>query len=212
LAEAFGVPAMSFGSTNRTDDLLAPEAPYAKALWDWLGCPYIAVDIDGSPHALPLDLNFDEVPAEHKGRYQLVMNLGTTEHVANQIQAMKIIHDLTAPGGVMIHNVPMQGFSNHGLVNYNPKFFWMLARGCRYHWLYLNVSVGQDVPISPDIVGEMERLNPLEARHLRGVHLKDAGIMIALQKQEDIPFVAPLDLGTASLMANKALLARYWGN
>jgi hypothetical protein len=36
------------------------------------------------------------VPPEHKRKYHLVTNFGTTEHVANQIPAMKIIHDLTA--------------------------------------------------------------------------------------------------------------------
>ena len=72
------------------------------------------------------------------GRYDLVTNFGTTEHVANQLNAMKIIHDLTAVGGVMIHNVPLQGFMNHGLVNYNMKFFWMLARSNGYEWVLVN--------------------------------------------------------------------------
>jgi hypothetical protein len=55
--------------------------PFAKDFWDWLGCPYVAIDYDRSPHIIPLDLNFDNVPAEHKGRHQLVTNFGTTEHV-----------------------------------------------------------------------------------------------------------------------------------
>jgi hypothetical protein len=68
----------------------------------------MAADVDTAPHTIRLDLNFDDVPDKHKGKYQLVTNFGTTEHVANQNQAMKIIHDLTAVGGVMVHNLPMQ--------------------------------------------------------------------------------------------------------
>jgi hypothetical protein len=77
-----------------------------------------------------LDLNFDGngIPTEHKGKYSLVTNFGTTEHVTNQLNAFKVIHDLTMPNGVMIHEVPAQGMFNHGLVNYNPKFFWVVEQ------------------------------------------------------------------------------------
>src|SRR4051812_623146 len=111
---------------------LETTAPPAREFWNWLGFRYAAIDIDGSPGSLPLDLNFDDVPAEMRGRFGLVTNFGTTEHVANQINAFKIIHDLTAPGGLMIHEVPAQGMLNHGLINYNFKFFWMLARSNGY--------------------------------------------------------------------------------
>ena len=100
------------------------------------GSGYAAIDIDASPGSIPLDLNFDDVPAEFKASFALVTNFGTTEHVANQLNAFKTIHDLAEVGGVMIHTVPAQGYMNHGLVNYNPKFFWMLARSNGYKWLY----------------------------------------------------------------------------
>src|SRR5690242_10168804 len=35
----------------------SPAAPAARELWKWLGCSYSAIDIDGSPGAIPLDLN-----------------------------------------------------------------------------------------------------------------------------------------------------------
>jgi hypothetical protein len=62
-----------------------------------------------------LDLDFDGIPTEHKGKYSLVTNFGTTEHVANQLNAFKIIDELTALNGVMVHELPAQGWFNHGL-------------------------------------------------------------------------------------------------
>src|SRR5580704_16934558 len=35
----------------------SPAAPPARELWMWLGCSYASIDIDGSPGAIPLDLN-----------------------------------------------------------------------------------------------------------------------------------------------------------
>ena len=69
-------------------------------------------------------LNHDEISAFRK--YHLVTNFGTTEHVANQLNAFEIIHELTAPKGVMVHSVPAQGATSiMDVINYNPKFFWM---------------------------------------------------------------------------------------
>jgi hypothetical protein len=102
---------------------LAADAPPARDFWQWLGFDYAAIDIDGSPGSIPLDLNYDSLPPEAVGKYHLVTNFGTTEHVANQLNAFKIIHELTVVTGLMIHHLPIQGMLNHGLVNYNVKFF-----------------------------------------------------------------------------------------
>jgi hypothetical protein len=66
------------------------------------------------------------------------VNFGTTEHVANQLNAFKLIHDLAAKGCIMVHTLPSHGQFNHGLVNYNPKFFWMLARSNGYRLLHMS--------------------------------------------------------------------------
>src|SRR5947209_5154636 len=51
---------------------LDPVAPQARRFYEWLGFSYAAVDIDGSPDALPLDLNYDSCPLEQIAHYQLV--------------------------------------------------------------------------------------------------------------------------------------------
>jgi hypothetical protein len=71
-------------STPSEPERLDNTDPLARIFWEWLGFEYLAIDIDGSPGSVPLDLNCDELPAEFKGRFQLVTNFGTTEHVANQ--------------------------------------------------------------------------------------------------------------------------------
>jgi hypothetical protein len=117
----------------------------ARKLYEAIGLSYRCIDSSGEFGALPLDLNFDAVPAEEKGKYGLVTNFGTSEHVANQINCFKAIHDLTQPGGYMIHGVPYTGYTVHGLINYTPKFFWALERGNRYELVKLYVH-GNKLP------------------------------------------------------------------
>ena len=191
--------------------LLCPDAPRARQFWTWLGLDYAAIDIDGSPGSIPLDLNYDNVPSQAKGKYQLVTNFGTTEHVANQLHAFKIIHDLTALGGVIIHNVPTQGMLNHGLINYNPKFFWMLARSNAYKWLHMDFSLSRSAhSLPPDIVDFITGFVPRFAERIRGYGAADCGLTVVMQKVRDIAYVPPLDVNTGTRTSNKVLEMRYW--
>lgn len=190
---------------------LCPDAPRARDFWTWLGFEYAAIDIDGSPDSIALDLNFDQVPAKTRGKFDVVTNFGTTEHVANQLNAFKIIHDLAAPNAVMLHNLPAQGMLNHGLVNYNPKFFWMLARSNGYKWLYANFTWARTPYELPTNILEHARpFAPDIASRLRDYRTSDCGIVVALQKIFDIPYVPPLDVDSDVRTDNPVLAQRYW--
>ena len=152
LGQLFGVsrtldlPSADSPDTSFGDRHLQPTAPFAREFWEWLGFKYAAVDIDGNPGSLPLDLNYDGAPWSSRKKFNLVTNFGTTEHVSNHLNAFKLIHDLTAQRGIMVHRLPCQGMFNHGFVNYNFKFFWMLARSNGYKFVHADFT---DLP-EPD--------------------------------------------------------------
>lgn len=176
-------------------DHLDINAPLARPFYEWLGFRYAAIDVDGSPGSIPLDLNHDAAPDSERGRYQLVTNFGTTEHVANQLNAFRVIHDLTAPGGIMFHKVPAQGMFNHGLFNYNPKFFWMLGRSNGYELLHMDF-VGDDAYYNlPQNIAEMvAEFQPSIRQRKDNYRAIDCNLVFVLQKRFELPFIAPLDL------------------
>jgi hypothetical protein len=192
-------------------ELLHPEAPFARDFWTWLGFEYASIDIDGSPGSIPLDLNYDEVPDSARGKYHLLTNFGTTEHVANQLNAFKVAHDLTAPGGIMVHHLPTQGMANHGLVNYNPKFFWLLGRSNGYRILdfdFFPSPVSYELP--KDIRDYTGSFRPDLTVRMKDYKLADAVMLVVFQKAYDVPFVAPIDVNTGARTDNKILESRYW--
>jgi len=192
-------------------ELLDPEAPFARDFWTWLGFEYASIDIDGSPGSIPLDLNYDDVPDRVLGKYHLVTNFGTTEHVANQLNAFKLVHDLTAIGGIMVHHLPAQGMASHGFVNYNPKFFWMLGRSNGYRILdfdFFPSMTSYELP--KDIHDYTSSFRPNLRDHLKDYKLTDAMMLVVFQKVYDIPFVAPIDMNTGTTTDNKVLETRYW--
>jgi hypothetical protein len=140
------------------------------------------IDIDGSEGSIPLDLNYDAAPQEVKGKYDFVTNFGTTEHVANQLNAFEIIHDLTSPGSLMVHALPAQGMLNHGLINYNFKFFWMLARSNDYKIVHADFLHSQEFYGLPDYMIDFLRAASLRAETAwESARVADAFIVIAMQ-------------------------------
>jgi hypothetical protein len=194
-----------------SSQVLDSNAPFARDFWRWLGFQYAAIDIDGSAGSIPLDLNFDSIPPEHEGKYNLVTNFGTTEHVANQLNAFKIIHDLTAPNGIMVHELPAQGMFNHGLVNYNPKFFWLLARSNGYKFIHSDFLPSPTYSGLPDNVIKFLNSNNLAPLHpFSDYKVADAGIFAVMQKSFDIAFVPPIDVNSGTPTEIESLRRRYW--
>jgi hypothetical protein len=188
---------------------LAADAPPARLLWEWLGYEYRSIDIDGSPGAIDLDLNFDSIPADMCNQFDLVTNFGTTEHVVNQLNAFKIMHDLACVGGLMVHALPSQGYLNHGLINYNPKFFWMLARsnGYKWHGFRYHYEDPTQYPFPNNII---EALSEPDASQLAGRVVTDTSMYILLEKRYDMSFIPPIDITDCAQAPSAALHKRYW--
>jgi hypothetical protein len=187
------------------------ERPLSIRFWQSLGFEYLSVDIEGE-NILPLDLNFDRVPLHLRNRYHLATNFGTTEHVVNQLNAFKILHDLVGPGCIMLHNVPSAGFLDHGLVNYTPKFFWRLARANGYRvtaFRYIgNPTEKQRIPAPirdyfKSLDAEFEAKEPQMA-------YSNMSLLVGLQKQFDIDFVPPIDLADDAEAPTEEIRDRYW--
>src|ERR1700683_1303853 len=58
------------------------------------GSPYRhqSVDLYPGKSVIEVDLNTFVVPAEHRGAFDLVANLGTTEHIFDQTNVFRCIH------------------------------------------------------------------------------------------------------------------------
>lgn len=113
----------------------------AKNLYESLGFNYTSIDIDNEeknedPNSnIIMDLNFDYLENAHFNKFDLVTNYGTSEHLLNQLNFFKTMHDLTNKNGLMIHELPCMFGINHGMFKYEPKFFTDLARSNSYEIL-----------------------------------------------------------------------------
>lgn len=96
------------------------------------GIGYDAIDIADGFKTTLLDLNCDQLPDAMIGHYDLVLNFGTTEHIINQENSFKSIHDAAKPSAHIWHQLPSSGYVDHGYFCYTGKFFVDLAKYNNY--------------------------------------------------------------------------------
>ncbi len=120
-----------------------------------------SIDRQG-PGALDYDLN-RPLPTALDQPYDIVINTGTAEHVFDQGQLFRTVHDHTAVGGLMVHAFPVAGCAEHGFYTYQPNLLRELAAANGYRLLAAVTS----------------RTGGDEVLHL------------AWQKVEGLPFVVP---------------------
>lgn len=89
-----------------------------------------SIDLSGTESALRYDLN-RPLP-EHLPQFDVLINTGTLEHVFDQRQVWQSCHELTAPGGLMVHVAPMAGWFNHGFYTVQPTLLADLAAANSY--------------------------------------------------------------------------------
>ena len=131
------------------------------------------------------------MPAQFADAFDLVVNTGTTEHIANQDNAFRVIHDLARKGGVTYHEVPA-GMTDHGLINYNPRFFWKMRDANDYEVLSMKVCASDEEPVPPHVQENNERFGGGESLGLS--HLTPISIRVSFRKRNRQPFASPLDL------------------
>ncbi len=87
-------------------------------------CPALKTEI--------LDLNREGLPVKYRDHFDVVLNFGTTEHIINQMNTFRVMHDALKAGGIFFHQVPRSGWTDHGYFCYHNGFFEDIAKANDY--------------------------------------------------------------------------------
>jgi hypothetical protein len=151
------------------------------------GFGYTALDIFHATRTILFDLNAHEPGPEIAGKFDLVMNFGTTEHVLNQWLSFRTIHLLPEVGGLMYHDLPMAGYIHHAFFRYDPMFFDQIAQANGYELIGQYIS-GGSFRDTPRKLLEQGYPHPT---------FEDMGIEAIFRKPDTEPFRVPLETSTS---------------
>lgn len=146
---------------------------------------YLCIDAGGSDteHKLIADLN--RPIKEQKPDIQtfdIVTNLGTSEHCFDQVGVFRNVHDLCEVNGLIIHNLCSQGLVNHGYYNYHPRFAFEMAQANQYQILKMWFTVDFTSELIEYTKDNFELYDD-----------RDIMIYVILKKTRNAPFRLPFD-------------------
>jgi SAM-dependent methyltransferase len=156
-------------------------------------CPALRTEI--------FDLNTQDVPAPYRNRFDVVLNCGTTEHVINQMNSFRVMHDAVKPGGIVFHQVPSVGWLDHGYFTYHPTFFDDLVAANDYelvdrwfvperHMTLDHAAIDVRSPYTPQVPRSVDPAQLL-------VQVQCFNITVIVRKVRDVPFRVGLELATS---------------
>lgn len=131
----------------------------AKKLFTHLGMKDTSIDWNGKDGAIALDL---AKPINNIGPFDIILNGGTAEHVYDQYECWKNIHNLCKVGGLVVSIGPLSGnWLKHSPWRYSLEFFDCLSfinnydllerkvvtfknqRGLDFHYISFRKNMGQ---------------------------------------------------------------------
>ena len=170
---------------------------------------YVSFDIAAGYRTILLDLNNAAVPDALWGKFDLVLNFGTTEHILNQLNCFKVVHDATKVGGHIFHSLPAVGYVDHGYITYTGRCFFDVAGFNGYDlvacWFDGYDSSGGVLDSLksysvhfPALKTAINRIADTEkGRILRDLRIPDINIYVICRKLKDGPFRGALDFSTS---------------
>lgn len=128
------------------DRVLNAHGGYAEGLFEHLGARQVSsfdvADYEGATHLHDMNL---PLPEHCKGRYSMVLDGGSLEHVFNIATALKNCLEMVAVGGHYLAISPANNFMGHGFYQLSPELYFSVLRLINGYQL-VRVLVYEDRP------------------------------------------------------------------
>lgn len=155
--------------------------PDAESYFSLLGCDLHVYDIVQERGCERIcDLNEKGNLDYAKGFYDIVLDVGTAEHVINVWQALVNMASMVKVGGHILHENPHSGWTNHGFFSLHPTLFYDFYTSNGFEIVNLNLTTRN---------GDQYECHPTKRMKLG--ELRDVNIFCMAKRKEDVPFSFP---------------------
>jgi SAM-dependent methyltransferase len=178
---------------------------FVGELLERAGLRYLSLDIADGYRTEIFDLNRRSLDDNLRGTFDAVINYGTTEHVLNQLNAFRVIHDAAKPGAYMVHSVPAVGYADHGYFTYTPRLFLDIASyngyelvSCEFQGPTTGKGLFGIVQIYQTYFPALsETLKQADCSEFSNSNVPDIGISVVFRKKNNAGFCVPMEMSTS---------------
>lgn len=186
---------------------------YLSELLDLTPFEYTSYDVCPALKTEIFDLNEEHLPSHYREHFDIVLNFGTTEHIINQLNSFRVMHDALKEGGIFFHQLPSVGWTDHGYFCYHDCFFTDLANANGYEiverWYTL---AGQTSLTGVDVRDPEQPEVPHSGKCPPGLlTVPSFNLNVILRKKVSRPFAVGLELATSHSAVSADIASLYAG-
>jgi hypothetical protein len=138
-----------FPGEAQVRSLFEESGGYAEPFLRYLGAREVAAfdyaSYEGATHIH--DMN-EAIPPQFRGRYSVVLDSGSLEHIFNFPVALKNCMEMVEVGGHYVAVTPTNNFMGHGFYQFSPELFYSVFTEANGYAL-VRVMVREDTPDAP---------------------------------------------------------------
>jgi hypothetical protein len=175
------------------------------------GIEYRAIDVCTAPATDIVDLNIEALPPAHIGCYDVVLNFGTTEHIFNQLNSFKSLHEAAKIGGIIYCQLPATGYFEHGYFCYTPLFFRDLAKANDYEIVDSFLTMAGRSNLKELGIDIRSAENPYDPCQIGDgdTTFSYFNFNVVMRRRSEARFRVGLEVATSHAAIDRALLERY---
>jgi hypothetical protein len=186
---------------------------YISELLDLTPFEYTSYDVCPALKTEIFDLNEEHLPAHYREHFDVVLNFGTTEHIINQMNCFRVMHDALKVGGIFFHQLPSVGWVDHGYFCYHDCFFVDLAKANDYEIVERWYTLAGQASLADQDIRDVEQPEvPRSGNCPQGLlTIPSFNLNVILRKRVSRSFAVGLELATSHAAVSTDVARLYAG-
>ena len=186
---------------------------YLSELLDLTAFEYTSYDVCPALKTEIFDLNEEHLPSHYREHFDIILNFGTTEHIINQLNSFRVMHDALKVGGIFFHQLPSVGWIDHGYFCYHECFFTDLANSNGYEIVELWYTLAGQSSLSAEDIRDPEKPEVPCSGNCSSELLKvpSFNLNVILRKKVSRTFAVGLELATSHSALSADIASLYAG-
>lgn len=186
---------------------------YLSELLDLTPFEYTSYDVCPALKTEIFDLNEEHLPSHYQEHFDIVLNFGTTEHIINQLNSFRVMHDALKVGGIFFHQLPSVGWMDHGYFCYHDFFFTDLANANGYEIVERWYTLAGQATLSGEDVRDPEQPEVPHSAMCSPelLTVPSFNLNVILRKKLSRPFAVGLELATSHSAVSADIASLYAG-
>jgi hypothetical protein len=176
------------------------QSPSVGELLKLAGMTYRSLAQAGGANSPTFSLERDSLPSSEVGAWDVVLNLGTSSRLMNQLHFTQLMHQAARKRGVIVHWLPAISGGRHYWLSSTGRLLFDIGYFNQYELIAFSMERGEDLEAIDLPVFEKKGAGPAKVSSnllIQNLRIPRISMLAACLKTQNEPFLGAVELQTS---------------